>query len=66
MKTILFWILTLVLAVGLYIPCRSFAVSEREGKGIDSAGVYGGEVLLPVMVVLGAMCLSVEEGREKE
>ena len=34
----------------IYIPCRSFAVSERGTKA------YGGEVLVPGAVLLVALC----------
>lgn len=34
----------------IYIPCRSFAVSERGTKA------YGGEVLAPGAVLLVALC----------
>ena len=57
MKKFLFWIMALILAVGLYIPCRSVAVSERGNKTI------GGEVVIPLAVILGAMCLSVDRER---
>ena len=35
----------------IYIPCRSFAVSERGTKA------YGGEVLVPGAVLMIAVCV---------
>ena len=46
MKKILGFILMVVLAVAVYIPCREFAIMERGNTA------YGGEVLVPVLVFL--------------
>lgn len=60
MKRFLFWLLAVVLAVGLYIPCRNAAVSERGNKAI------GGEIVLPLAVLIGAMCIEAEAERTEE
>lgn len=47
MKKVVSFIICLVLAVGLYIPCRDLAVLER---GYTDA--IGGEVLVPFAVMI--------------
>ena len=75
MKKVVSFIICLVLAVGLYLPCRDLAVLERgmrqrviagtEYREAQSAGAIGGEVLVPVLVMLGWLLVSEWES-EKE
>lgn len=46
------FILMVVLAVAVYIPCREFAIMKRGNTA------YGGEVLVPFMVMLGWLVVS--------
>ena len=46
MKKVIEIILTLAIAIGLYIPARELAVLER------GTSAYGGEVLVPIMVLV--------------
>ena len=46
MKKIIEIILTLAIAIGLYIPCRELAVLERGNEA------FGGEVIVPVLVLI--------------
>jgi hypothetical protein len=52
MKKVISFIICLLLAVGLYIPCRDIAVRERGNTA------FGGEVLVPFMVMLGWFVVS--------
>ena len=46
MKKIIEIILTLAIAIGLYLPARELAVLERGNTA------YGGEVLIPIAVLV--------------
>lgn len=59
MKHVLMIILSVILATALYIPCRKYAVEERGNKA------YGGEILIPAAVMIGAVCLICND-EEKE
>ena len=59
MKKLIGFIIAVIIAVGLYIPCRGFAVEERGNEA------YGGEVLVPLLVMLGYVWWEDYE-REKE
>lgn len=60
MKKVASFIICLLLAVGLYIPCRDLAVRER-----GTTNAYGGEVLVPVLVMLGWFIVSEWESEEE-
>ena len=60
MKKAVSFIICLLLAVGLYLPCRDLAVLER---GYTDA--IGGEVLVPVLVMLGWLVVSEWESEEE-
>ena len=60
MKKVVSFIICLLLAVGLYIPCRDLAVLER---GYTDA--IGGEVLVPFAVMLGWLLVSEWESEEE-
>ena len=53
MKKVVSFIICLLLAVGLYIPCRDLAVKER-----GTTNALGGEVLVPFVVMLGWLVVS--------
>lgn len=53
MKKVVSFIICLVLAVVLYLGCRDLAVMER-----GTTNAYGGEVLVPFMVMLGWFVVS--------
>ena len=59
MKKAVSFIICLLLAVGLYIPCRDLAVEER------GSHAFGGEVLVPFMVMLGWIIVSEWESEEE-
>ena len=53
MKKGVSFIICLVLAIGLYLGCRDLAVRER-----GTTNAYGGEVLVPFVVMLGWLLVS--------
>jgi hypothetical protein len=53
MKKVVSFIICLVLAIGLYLGCRDLAVAQR-----GTTNAYGGEVLVPFMVMLGWFVVS--------
>ena len=53
MKKVVSFIVCLLLAVGLYLGCRDLAVAQR-----GTTNAYGGEVLVPVLVMLGWLVVS--------
>lgn len=59
MKHVVTIILSLIIATALYIPCRKCAIAERGNKS------YGGEILIPAAVMIGAVCLICND-EEKE
>lgn len=46
MKKVIEFIIAIALAVGLYLPCRQYGISERGNEA------YGGEVLVPLVVFI--------------